>query len=179
LGIEPAPGIRREGLIMKDVPDAVVQEGLREYERWRTNREQTIARGSTPSLAVRTATEWAASERGEETERVERAIDDVGAQPGLFDDPAQTVRPRATAPAGTLAGDDVRVVDARGKSRPGGARFGELVHAVLAAVPLDADAAAIEGLVDVHGRIVSAPPEEIAAARETIARVLAHELIGR
>ena len=31
LGVEPAVGIRRETLIMKDVPESVVAEGLREY----------------------------------------------------------------------------------------------------------------------------------------------------
>ena len=62
LDVEPAMGIRRETLIMKDVPDSVVADGLREYEKWRTLREGAIARGSAPSLAVRTATEWAASD---------------------------------------------------------------------------------------------------------------------
>jgi len=63
--------------------------------------------------------------------------------------------------------------------RPGGARFGELVHAMLAATPLDAGAAAIASLADVHGRILSAPADEVAAAVETVERVLAHELLGR
>ena len=71
------------------------------------------------------------------------------------------------------------VVDARGRERPGGARFGELVHAMLAAAPLDADRAAIEALADVHGRILSAPDEEIAAAIEAVQKVLAHELLAR
>ena len=62
LGVEPAIGIRRESLIMKDVPDAVVAEGLREYEQWRTPREEAIAKGSMASLSVRTATEWASAD---------------------------------------------------------------------------------------------------------------------
>ena len=71
------------------------------------------------------------------------------------------------------------VVDARGRERPGGARFGELVHAMLAAAPLDAERAAIEALAEVHGRILSAPDEEIAAAIEAVQKVLAHELLAR
>ncbi len=62
LGVEPAIGIRRESLIVKDVPDAVVAEGLREYEQWRTLREEAIAKGSMASLNVRTATEWASAD---------------------------------------------------------------------------------------------------------------------
>jgi ATP-dependent exoDNAse (exonuclease V) beta subunit len=178
LGVEPTPGIRREGLIMKDVPEAVVQEGLRDYERWRTTREQTIAAGSTPSLDVRTATEWAASASGEGG-RTDRSSDRAAMQPGLFDDgPAESAPPAASL-AGDAPGDHVTIVDASGEIRPGGVRFGELVHGALAAVPLEADSETIDGLVAVQARIVSATPEEAAAARATVGRVLAHELLVR
>ena len=60
LGVEPGIGIRRESLIVKDVPDQVVADGLREYARWRDRREAAIADGSRPSVSVLTATEWAA-----------------------------------------------------------------------------------------------------------------------
>jgi ATP-dependent exoDNAse (exonuclease V) beta subunit len=50
---------------------------------------------------------------------------------------------------------------------------------MLAAAPLDAEPAAIESLADVHGRILSAPDAEIAAAIDTVQRVLAHELLAR
>jgi ATP-dependent exoDNAse (exonuclease V) beta subunit len=73
----------------------------------------------------------------------------------------------------------VSVIDARGPERPGGARFGELVHAVLASAPLGADRAAIDALAEVHGRILSAPAEELAAAVQTVERVLAHALLAR
>ena len=60
LGVEPAIGIRRESLIVKDVPDKVVADGHRDYARWRDRREAAIADGSRPSVSVLTATEWAA-----------------------------------------------------------------------------------------------------------------------
>ncbi len=50
----------RETLIMKDVPPSVVDEGLRDYERWQSRLGEAIAAGVAPSLSVRTATEWAA-----------------------------------------------------------------------------------------------------------------------
>ena len=57
-------------------------------------------------------------------------------QRGLFDEPP------APAPPQDTPQDAVTIVDARGANRPGGPRFGELVHAVLASAPLDADRAA-------------------------------------
>ena len=174
LDVEPAVGIRRETLIMKDVPDSVVADGLREYEQWRDGREAAIAKGAMPSLSVQTATEWAGSDRPLDG-AVDHVHGSVGAasQPGLFDEeaPAPVERPGSER--------DVAVVTARGRRRPGGLRFGELVHAVLAAAPLDADRPALEALAEVHGRILSAPGDEIAAGVETVEHVLAHELLGR
>ena len=153
LEVEPAPGIRREALIMKDVPESVLVEGRQEYEKWRTRLETTIASGSRPSVSVLTATEWASTASSHESvsligreptasrrtaSRARRALaaaDSVD-QPGLFDEP----RPEAaeTAPPATA----IEIVDAHRGDRPGGARFGELVHAVLASTALDADRAA-------------------------------------
>ena len=46
LGVEAGMGLRRESLIMKDVPDAVVEEGTRDYNTWRTNFGATSGTGS-------------------------------------------------------------------------------------------------------------------------------------
>jgi ATP-dependent exoDNAse (exonuclease V) beta subunit len=62
--------------------------------------------------------------------------------------------------------------------RPSGPRYGTLVHASLAAVPLDADEQTIDLVVAVQGRIVAAPPEEVAAAQHTVRAVLGHALIA-
>jgi hypothetical protein len=178
LGVEPGIGIRRESLIVKDVPDSVVADGLRDYARWRDQREAAIAGGSRPSVSVLTATEWAAIDDtpGEEPEPVSE-------QRGLFDDEGPSGRSGGAAEAEAGSASDaaaqVSVVDARGPERPGGSRFGELVHAVLAAVPLEADRAAIDGLTEVHGRILSAPADELVAAAQTVQRVLAHDLLAR
>ena len=104
-------------------------------------------------------------------------------QRGLFDDEGPSGRSRGAAEAEAGSASDaaaqVSVVDARGPERPGGSRFGELVHAVLAAVPLEADRAAIDALTEVHGRILSAPADELIAAAQTVQRVLAHDLLAR
>ena len=61
LEVEPPPGIRREALIVKDVPESVLVEGRQEYEKWRARLETTITSGSRPSVSVLTATEWAST----------------------------------------------------------------------------------------------------------------------
>ncbi len=67
---------------------------------------------------------------------------------------------------------------ARG-ARPSGKRFGVLVHAVLATVPLDADATTLADIAKVQGRIVGASEEETAAARDAVSAALAHPLLVR
>ena len=62
--------------------------------------------------------------------------------------------------------------------RPGGRRFGTLVHAVLATTPLQADAAMLRALAKLEGRILGAPEHEIAAAAVLAARVLDHPLLA-
>ncbi|HEX4989955.1 MAG TPA: PD-(D/E)XK nuclease family protein, partial [Candidatus Binatia bacterium] len=62
----------------------------------------------------------------------------------------------------------------RAANRPSGPRFGALVHAVLASVPLDGDLAAIQRLATIHGRVLGAAPEEIDAASESVHTALAH-----
>jgi len=173
LGVDPGLGLRRESLIMKDVPDAVVAEGIRDYNAWRADREEAIARGAAASMTVRTATEWAAS-MDDATLLPETMPDAGGAaiQRGLFDEPAPAPPPRSVEPT-------VSVVDARGPQRTGGARFGELVHALLASAPLDADRSAIDALAEVQGRVLSSPTDEVNAACDTVARVLRHDIIHR
>jgi len=64
----------------------------------------------------------------------------------------------------------------RAANRPAGARFGALVHAILASVPLDGDLAAVQGLAAIHGRVLGAPPEEINAATESVHTALGHKI---
>jgi ATP-dependent helicase/nuclease subunit A len=66
----------------------------------------------------------------------------------------------------------------RAANRPAGARFGALVHAVLASVPLDGDLNAIQYLATIHGRILGAAAEEIAATAESAHSTLAHPLLN-
>ena len=148
LDVEPPYGLRRQELIAKDVPAHVIEEGSARHEAWQAARQAALARGRAPWVTVSTMTEWAAGDA-----------------------------------AGLLAGGpldgvpEAEVVTLDGVSRPAGARFGTLVHAALATVPLDAPPEARQALVATHGRIVGATAEEVAAAVTVVGAVLDHPLV--
>ena len=150
LGAQAQFGLRRDDLIVKDVKPAMLRTRLNAYKEWRASRDAAIATAATPSLEVLTATEWA--------------------------DAAGEVanRGREIAPVEVIVEGP-----ADRKSRPGGVRFGTLVHAVLAAVPLaSADDVAVAALADVHGRVLGASADEIAAVREVVRSVLEHPVLS-
>lgn len=142
LGAEPSFGIRRQDLIGKEVDQKVVEADLKAYEDWRSQRNDAVARGSTPSLVVRTVKEQA-----------------------------------------TLLGEgrpEVQLIEiARNAARPAGPRYGSLVHAVLATVPLDADRDRLEQVTQLQGRILGATPAEIASTVDVAVAALAHPLMER
>ena len=168
LDVDAAAGIRREDLLSKDAPGEQVEKDLQRHRAWLRRHGETVARGSRPSLVVATATE-----RARETP----------AEPGDEDPP----RAPSPAPAVTL------VELPRDPARPEGPRFGSLVHAVLADVPLDETAEPGSGaartaapgssrvaeIARLHGRILGATEEEVAAAARVAARVLEHPLLAR
>ena len=147
LGAEPPFGLRRQELIAKDVAPEVVAEGTRAYIDWREKRGEATRAAAVPTVRVRTVTEWART-------RTEDA---------------------ATKSAGLLRVQTIVLEVPEG--RPKGARYGTLVHASLAAVPLGADAQTIGKIVAVQARIVGAPQEEVESAREVVGAVLRHPLI--
>jgi ATP-dependent exoDNAse (exonuclease V) beta subunit len=67
----------------------------------------------------------------------------------------------------------------RAARRPSGKRYGSLVHAVLAAVPLDAKHEEIAGAAEQAGRLLGAAADEVAAAVDSASRALTHPLIRR
>jgi ATP-dependent exoDNAse (exonuclease V) beta subunit len=75
--------------------------------------------------------------------------------------------------------DDIGLehTDVPREGRPHGRRFGELVHAVLAHVPLDSKRDFIERVVGVHAHALQAPTEEREAAVAAIESALRHPLL--
>jgi ATP-dependent exoDNAse (exonuclease V) beta subunit len=58
--------------------------------------------------------------------------------------------------------------------RPSGKRFGTLVHALLATLPLDVTPAEVQGLAELHSRMFAATPEETAASAAIGRSVIEH-----
>jgi ATP-dependent exoDNAse (exonuclease V) beta subunit len=101
---------------------------------------------------------------------------DSASQPLLS---VQTVTTLARAEADT-AGVQVEIVKCPSSpDRPGGRRFGVLVHAILADVDLQSSPEAIRAAAGIHGRLVAATEEEIEAAAVTVETTLLHPIMRR
>jgi ATP-dependent helicase/nuclease subunit A len=147
---KPAPmGVRHETLIGKDAARDVVDETLMAFRQWESGRREAIATGSRPSQAVRSVSEWAADV---EADGFHVASDDVAVEvvPGL-----------------------------EGAARPSGRGFGTLVHAMLAAVDLNASPDEIASAAAANARLLGADAVEAAAAAALTVRVLASPLLRR
>ena len=150
LGAASSFGLRRDDLIVKDGDMFAVEERMAEYQRWRRERGETIERAQQPSVRVQTATAWAAAV-------AELGIDDAIA-----------------------ATTTIEIVELAGAGRrPRGPRFGTLVHAVLATVPLDANADETRSIAEMQGRLLLSTGEEIRAASTLASAVLAHDIMAR
>jgi ATP-dependent exoDNAse (exonuclease V) beta subunit len=165
LELDRAPnyGLRREELIAKDAPPAVIAEGQGRYYTWRANREGALERGATPSQRIVTVRARAATvAEGEEGEH----------EP----EHAPASEPQEVLPP-------VEIVDVRanegGGQRPSGVRFGALVHAVLALVPLDAGDEAVRRLAVQQARVLGASAAERDACVPAVLAALRHPLFDR
>jgi ATP-dependent exoDNAse (exonuclease V) beta subunit len=103
----------------------------------------------------------------------------AAAQPSIAAQPA-TAWAKARETDSTLPGSSVSIVELpRDDERPGGIRFGALVHAALAMVPLDADQEMIRRVVATRARALGATPDEMSYAAAVVANVLAHSILDR
>jgi ATP-dependent exoDNAse (exonuclease V) beta subunit len=115
--------------------------------------------------------------RAWETSKREARV--YGATPALR---VETVTERAHASRGEASTSTarvslVRVADAR-RSRLGGARFGRLVHEVLASIALTASLDEVSRSVAQHGRLAGADEDERAAATAAVVTVLEHPVLA-
>jgi len=160
LDAAPGFGVRREELIVKDVPREVVADGRGRYDRWVTARSRARDLGLQPSVRIATVHEWVA---------------DGGAERAAAPPPAMT----SVAPADVVVLDvsdgptDVHDDSAAGQA------FGSLVHAVLATVPFDATPDEVTALAATEARVCGLGPVAAAAAARKVSRVLAHDVIAR
>jgi ATP-dependent exoDNAse (exonuclease V) beta subunit len=153
LGAKPSFGMRREELIVKDVPRHVVADGRSRYDRWCLAREDARESGATPSMAVKTVREWTS--------------EDDGVAASLMVKAAEVEMVDATPPHET------------DRTRPGGPSFGVLVHAVLAQAPFDATSSVLKDIAALEGRLMGVATDAAAAAARIAERVFAHDLLAR
>ncbi len=146
LGAKASYGVRRDDLIVKDVPKTVVADGRSEYDRWRLAQHDARARGSVASVALATVREW--------TEDPERAQ-------VLAADAARVTVANLSAGHGP---------------RSGGAAFGVLVHAIVAQAPLDGSTADRRAVAALEARILGLTDEVVGDAVEAVERFLRHDL---
>ncbi len=151
LGATPPVGVRRQEIVVKDVPRSVVAEARGRYDRWLMAREDARVAGKVPSVSVRTVGEWLA-----DPERADAA--------GLTVEPQTVALVRSGAP---------------GDARPGGLAFGSLVHAVLAETPFTTNRAALEDLARREAGLLGLDDQNGVAAARVVERVLAHDLLTR
>ena len=152
LGAQASFGLRRDDLIVKDVPAPVLRAHLEAYRAWRASRDAAVAAAGAPTLNVKTVSEFCKLE----------SPDEGGLTPDVIGLKAAV---QMTEVAGATG-------------RPGGVRFGTLVHAVLADVPLAGAADdLLARLVDAHARMLGADAAETAAALDAVRRVLEHPLL--
>jgi ATP-dependent exoDNAse (exonuclease V) beta subunit len=152
LGLKPTFGVRREDLIVKDVPKNVVGDGRTRYDQWQLARARARETGARASLVVETARERSLKTEGASLKGSEKS-----------DFRLQTLDLRSP-------GDS---------DRSGGTGFGTLVHAILARVSFDAARAAIEDAASVEARVFGLTDADAIAAADAAANVLKHDLLRR
>jgi ATP-dependent exoDNAse (exonuclease V) beta subunit len=150
LEVEELAPLRHQRILEMDDAGAA-EASERSYAAWKSERESLLTRASEPFMSVRTITSYIRS-AGYATEASGR------------DD-----EPRV----------DIERLERADQKRPGGRRFGALVHALLASIDLKANADAIQSAATVHGRMVGATEHEISAAITTIRRALQHPVLRR
>ncbi|MEO8877284.1 MAG: PD-(D/E)XK nuclease family protein, partial [Polyangiaceae bacterium] len=144
-------GLRQQKILAADDGGIAVDEGGRLHDNWAKQRQNAIGTGSKPQLQIVTVTQ-----KKDAAEKVS-----FGAKPVS----AATVLTESTA--------------ADRASRPHGKRFGILVHAVLATVPLAATADEIAVVTRAQARLIGSSKEEEASAALSVAAALAHPWFDR
>jgi ATP-dependent helicase/nuclease subunit A len=156
---EPVP-LRHQQILKAGSEAAAASEA--NYSAWLQERVTLRARASEPSVAVRTITSLSRAKAETDRTNKDEAAKWSELQP-------TTLNPQV----------EVIVSTRPDEKRPGGRRFGALVHSILASIDLDADAESIQASAAVHERILGATRDETQAAVATVAAALYHPVLRR
>ncbi len=144
-------GLRQQKILEADESGTVADAGVRAHEAWQALRRDALSRGARPTIVVEPVTALVAR-LGEEASSA-----------------ATPTRPEVETLQVSIDRSD----------RPGGRRFGTLVHAALAVVDLGSDRQGVASAVRSQARLVGCSEDEIAAARVAVEAALAHPLLRR
>jgi len=155
LEVEELAPVRHQRLLEADPDGAAAQPNEQHYAAWKAERAALRASASQPSLSVETVTAFA---------RKKTSVTDESAVEGVTSAEAPVEIERL--PRGDI-------------ERPGGRRFGALVHAMLGSIDLNASPDTIREAASIQGRGVAATDEEMRAAEATVSIVLAHPILRK
>ncbi len=144
-------GLRHARVLAADDAEGRDLMSERDHAAWRAQHALALEQGATPTYRVNTVT----ASRGTPLAKVDGATTAEGGQHMVVHE--STTVDRAT--------------------RPRGKPFGILVHAVLAAVPLEANAEVVSRIASAEGRALSSTAEEIEAATHAAVAALAHPVL--
>jgi len=155
-------GLRQQRILEADEAGTVAEHGIREHQRWQQRRADALESGEQPSITVGSVTELSHTDAQTDSQ--------TDAQAGA---PEPSAAPEESIPV------TIERLAIERAGRPGGKRFGTLVHATLAVVDLDADAAAVQAAAVAEGRLLGASTDEVDAAAATALAALAHPVLRR
>jgi ATP-dependent helicase/nuclease subunit A len=147
-------GVRRDDLIVKDVPKNVIADGRTRYDSWQLARADARAAGAAASLAVKTVREWTAE----------------------YDAPAGD---GAEFPLDASGVAIVSIGDPNTAARPAGIAFGLLVHGILAQAPFGATRAVLDDVAAIEARVLGLDERDARAAASVAENAFRHELLQR
>jgi ATP-dependent helicase/nuclease subunit A len=177
LEVDERVGLRQQRILAADEADGRDDAGAQGHARWQASREEALARGAAPAFLAVTATALGEVTAGREVASGGSVSPAPVAGAGFPAPPAAGTGAAADPVVATPV--EVQSVARIDDVRPGGKRFGILVHAVLATVDLDADADAIEATSRLNGRLLGASAAEVSAAAVAVRAALAHPLMRR
>jgi ATP-dependent exoDNAse (exonuclease V) beta subunit len=140
--------------ILKEPPHgrSAAATGMSRYAAWREARSATVADGAAIQRTVYPIAEW--------SEVITKVLARPHGAPG--------VNPEAV---------DVERAEGQPSTRPSGRRFGQLVHEILATVPLDGDDHAVKRVSVAVARRLGASETEQSAAVQAVGRALGTEVL--
>jgi len=145
-------GVRQQKILEADLSGDASSSSERAHSAWQASRREALVRGAVPSVRASAVTELVQAPE------------------------AQQLARDASLAAIPVAHEQTSVARA---TRPGGKRFGVLVHAVLASVDPRADVERIRLVASSHARLLRSSDDEIDAAVESVRAALAHPLLAR